>query len=90
MTDFEYGVRVAVKLTEGVVAGNILFINARPTDIEQAQNKAYEIARNIDILGQLTLIDPENERMYITFSKEVLSRYPVFVSAYSKILHKNH
>lgn len=90
MADFEYGVRVAVKLTEGVVIGNIQFLDARPDSMEQADKMALEIASNIDKIGQLTLCDPETEHMYITLSKEVLGRHPVFVSAFSKILHMNH
>lgn len=90
MTNVGYGVRIIVKLAEGVIAGDSQFSDTYPETLEQAERMALEIASSIGEIEHLMLTDPENPKVYIILSKDVLSRHPVFVSAFSKKLHATH
>jgi hypothetical protein len=82
----QYGVRVSVKIPDGIIVGDVRFAY-QIESFEQADQKAQDIAENIGSFQQLTLTDPENEKVYITLGKELLSRYPVFVTAVSKVVN---
>lgn len=85
MSKIEYGVRVTIKLSEEVLAGDIEFLDgSQPKSLAEAEQKVREIANNFGDLGGLSLILSENRDTYLILSDELLSRHPVFISAVSR------
>lgn len=91
MSKIEYGVRVAIKLSEGVLAGDIQFLDgSHPTSLAEAEQKAREIANNFGDIGGLSLILAENRDVFLILSKDLLSRHPVFISAVSRDVDESY